>query len=473
MPPDAEAASEKRTRGGNLRSSIYRGGDGYWHGRVTVGVQDDGTPDRRHVMGTSRASIVAKVRELERSRDQGSVRKAGERWTVGRWLTYWIDNIAVPPHIAENTHLGYRVDVTNHLIPGLGAHRLEKLSPEHVERLYAKLHDRGMSAGGVHHVHRTLRAALNVAVRRSYLTRNPVVLAKAPSPEAEEVQPYDVAEIQRLLEEAARLRNGARWALALSLGLRQGETLGLTWDDIDLDKGILRVRRSRLRPRYAHGCDGSCGETPGHCPQRVTTRTATGNVKSRAGRTDRRPAAPARGDAPRPPGRAGRANAAPRRSSGTTMAGSSPPKPGSPSIRAPTTASGSGCSKPRACGTRGFTTPGIRRRRSCWCYASRHPPSCPSWAGRASPWPPATSTSPTALRSQVASQVGEFIWSPAAAGSQELVPVSAEALGTVLAFARQRLTAHQTGEADTAVGVAISQLEDVLKAADTEPRDSK
>ena len=141
-----------------------------------------------------------------------------------------------------------------------------------------------MAAGGVHHVHRTLRAALNEAVRRSHLTRNTALLAKAPKPDADDVEPYDVPEIHRLLEEAAQRRNGARWALALALGLRQGEALGLTWDDVDLGKGAIRVRRSRLRPRYAHGCGGTCGKTPGLCPQRQSIRAATGGVKSKAGR---------------------------------------------------------------------------------------------------------------------------------------------------------------------------------------------
>lgn len=274
----------QRTRNPNLRSTIYQGNDGRWHGRVTVGVRDDGRPDRRHVRGKSKSEVSQKVRALERERDQGAVRKVGERWTVAQWLTYWLENVATPPHVAENTHLGYKVDVERHLVPGLGAHWLEKLRPEHIERLYARLRRNGLSPGGVHHVHRTLRAALNEAVRRSSLTRNPVVLAKAPKLDADEVEPYDVPDVQRLLEAAARRRNGARWALALALGLRQGEALGLTWDDVDLEKGTIRIRRSRLRPRYVHGCDGTCGRTAGNCPRRENARPAAGGVKSKAGR---------------------------------------------------------------------------------------------------------------------------------------------------------------------------------------------
>lgn len=61
-----------RSRNPNLRSSIYKGSDGYWHGRITVGIKDDGKPDRRHVRGTSRAAVADKVRKLEKDRDKGA-----------------------------------------------------------------------------------------------------------------------------------------------------------------------------------------------------------------------------------------------------------------------------------------------------------------------------------------------------------------------------------------------------------------
>jgi len=69
------------------------------------------------------------------------------------------------------------------------------------------------------------------------------------------------------------------------LGLRQGEALGLQWSDIDLDDGTLIVRRSRLRPKWKHGCTEPCGHRfGGHCPQRVPLRTETAGTKSKAGK---------------------------------------------------------------------------------------------------------------------------------------------------------------------------------------------
>jgi integrase len=88
VPPEEGTPRPQRTRNPNYRSSIYQTKDGYWHGRVTVGIRDDGQPDRRHVGGKTRSEVAEKVRALERQRDRGTVRKAGGRWTVARWLTY-------------------------------------------------------------------------------------------------------------------------------------------------------------------------------------------------------------------------------------------------------------------------------------------------------------------------------------------------------------------------------------------------
>src|SRR6266545_1038989 len=263
--------------------SNYQGADGSWHGRVTVGVKDDGTPDRRHVRGKNEAAVTKKVRDLERQRDDGTVRKTGQRWTVKQWLTHWVEEIAAPA-VRENTIAGYRVAVNKHLIPGLGAHRLDKLQPEHLEKLYTKMQQNGSSAGTAHQAHRTLRTALNEAVRRGHLVRNPAVLAKAPRLSEEEIEPYSVEEVKRLMVAVSDRRNSARWSIALALGLRQGEVLALKWDDVDLDNGTLRVRRGRLRPRYVHGCDTPCGRKAGFCKQKKQIRADTDDTKSRAGR---------------------------------------------------------------------------------------------------------------------------------------------------------------------------------------------
>ncbi|KAA5836057.1 site-specific integrase [Saccharopolyspora hirsuta] len=273
----------KRTRNANGRSSIYQAADG-WHGRVSMGVRDDGKPDRRHVRGKTRAEVTRKVRELEKARDSGNVTKPGEKWTVAEWMDHWLNNI-VTATTSDNGWDAYFYAV-KHIRRYVGAHKLSpQFRPEHLEAMYRKMQEEGASAATVHQVHRTIRTALNVAVAREKLAKNPALLAKPPKVEDREIEPFSREEISKLFNVALKKRNACRWIIAISLGLRQGEVLGLRWSDIDFEEGTLRVNIQRARPKWAHGCGDTCGRKhAGHCPQRVNLRAETKTPKSRAGK---------------------------------------------------------------------------------------------------------------------------------------------------------------------------------------------
>ncbi|MGH8893241.1 MAG: tyrosine-type recombinase/integrase [Actinomycetes bacterium] len=269
-------------RNPNRTSTVYKGADGYWHGRVTVGYRDDGSEDRRHTMSKSKSVVVQKVRALEKLRDAGQAPKVGERWTFDAWLDHWLELIA-RPGLRVRSYEAYRGAVWKHLVPGLGKQRLDRLEPEHLERLYRRMIDQGASPGTAHQVHRTARTALGEAQRRGHVIRNVAALARAPRVRVEPPEPFSVTEVQKIMNASTERPNSARWAVALALGLRQGEALGLRWSDIDLDTHTLRVRSTRQRPRYEHGCGGACGKKAGFCPQRRQTNDQVGETKSAAG----------------------------------------------------------------------------------------------------------------------------------------------------------------------------------------------
>lgn len=241
------------TRAPNGASSIYLGTDGKWHGRVTVGVKDDGSPDRRHVERKTEAEVIVAVRKLERDRETGSVCKAGRAMTVEAWLTHWVENIA-RPSVKYKSYRAYRTAVDQHLTPGVGKHRIDKIAPEHFEKLYARMISAGARPGTAHQVHRTARTAFGEAVRRGHVTRNPVALAKAPRVEDEEIEPFEVEDIQRLIKTALARRNGVRFVLALAIGTRQGETIGMRWDRYSSKMRTLRITRQLQRQTWEHGC---------------------------------------------------------------------------------------------------------------------------------------------------------------------------------------------------------------------------
>jgi integrase len=234
------------TRSAAGESSIYQDEDGVWHGYVSMGLKRDGQRDRRHVRGQRRADVVRKVRALEETRNAGVVLASGRAPTVAGWLMHWHETIAVT-RLRPKTFENYGSNIRNHLVPHLGHHRLDRLQPEHVEAAWRALAFEGLSPATVLVNHRILSRALKVAMQRGRVARNVVTLVDAPTVVRPEVVPLSTDDVRALLATAAEAPNGARWSVALALGLRQGEALGLLWEDVDLDAGTLTVRRALQR----------------------------------------------------------------------------------------------------------------------------------------------------------------------------------------------------------------------------------
>lgn len=235
-------------RAASGESSIYKDEAGRWHGYVSIGLKENGRRDRRHVSGTRRADVVAKVRALEAKRDAGTAEAAGRAPTVSDWLDHWLEHIA-PRRVRARTLESYEALVRLHLRPGIGHHRLDRLQPEHLEQLYGSLlEDKGLSPATVLRLHRVLSRALRVAMQRGKIARNVATLVDPPAVRRPTTAlPLTVDEARRVLQTAEQARNSARWTVALAVGLRQSETLGLRWSDIDLDVGTLTVRRGLHR----------------------------------------------------------------------------------------------------------------------------------------------------------------------------------------------------------------------------------
>ncbi|KAA1427791.1 tyrosine-type recombinase/integrase [Nocardioides antri] len=162
----------------------------------------------------------------------------------------------------------YRSQMRLHVVPALGAWRMSEIQPEHLEAHYRRMQTDGHSAHTIRAVHRVLRSALNEAVRRRRLAGNPALISRPPRVEDVEVEPLSIEESRRVLQAAQSTLQPARWSIALSLGMRQGEALGLLWEDVDLDEGVVRVRRSVQRHNWEHGCEvvegqPSCGRKRG------------------------------------------------------------------------------------------------------------------------------------------------------------------------------------------------------------------
>lgn len=248
--------------------TISQGPDGLWHAYVTVGTKPNGRPDQRHVKRATVEEVEERVDELLDQKRTGQVVKSGRPATVAQWLDTYLSDVA-PRRCDPTTVQGYASKMRNYVVPVIGKQRLDRLAPEHLDRVYLEMQRAGRADATILQVHRILSRALEVAFRRSMMPRNPAKLIDSPTAKKVEIKPLTEAEALRVLDAAAGSRNSARWSVGLALGLRQGEALGLRWSYVNLDAGELRVWWQLHRRGHEHGCGGTCGHRrAGNCPER-------------------------------------------------------------------------------------------------------------------------------------------------------------------------------------------------------------
>jgi integrase len=128
------------------------------------------------------------------------------------------------------------------LVPALGPVRLEALKPVAIQRWGNKATQAGASEK-VRLAHTVLRSALKWAMAQRQLTFNPAVLVKVPRPVHRRASPLTPDQARKLLDFAGDHRLGGMFVLSLTTGLRIGEVSGLNWADVDVTRGVLRVRQ--------------------------------------------------------------------------------------------------------------------------------------------------------------------------------------------------------------------------------------
>jgi integrase len=259
-------------RRANGEGTITKRTDGRYHAAAYV-YRPDGTRVRKFVYGKTREEVSGKLTEIQEKTRQG-IPAATSAMPLADYLTYWLAIIA-PGRLKPATLNSYEGLTRLYIRPALGKKKLNRLSPADIRLFLAEFKGgclcclRGVdaarvkeertccavsrcckrrpSARTVQYVHAVLRSALQQAVREELVARNVARIVETPTVERQEVRPLDAAEARMLLKTARSHRLYALWLLLISTGLRRGEVLGLTWSDIDLANGQLRVRRNVQR----------------------------------------------------------------------------------------------------------------------------------------------------------------------------------------------------------------------------------
>jgi integrase len=218
-----------------------------WVGVIDCGWHNGKRKRRMTPYCETRDEAAKELTKLLHKRDLG-LPISGDRQTVEQYLIGWLASIH-PPIVRPRTFERFEGIVRLHLTPALGHHQLEKLQPAHVQHLLNQKLAADLSLQSVKHIRTTLSIALNRAVKWDLLARNVASLTELPKIEREPVTPLTPSDARRLLECAAADRLEAVYSVALAIGLRRGEALGLAWDDIDLDARVPTVRVNRSLQR--------------------------------------------------------------------------------------------------------------------------------------------------------------------------------------------------------------------------------
>jgi integrase len=256
----------KAARKANGSGTIKKRKDGRYEGQIFLRMTS-GEFKRVSVYGRSWDECDEKITRLKVDSYAGIGMSVGN-YTVSQWLSYWLEDV-VKPARKPSTYVGYEVAVRLYLMPQLGKIKLTALKTADVRGMLNRIRQqcqccaqgwdnsrpdtkrrccaigkccqRFPNPARVHHVFRTLRAALSVAVAEEVLTRNVASFAKPTRPRRHRFKTWSVTEAATFLAAIREHRLYALFAVAIALGMRRGEALGLRWDDVDLIEGTMRM----------------------------------------------------------------------------------------------------------------------------------------------------------------------------------------------------------------------------------------
>ncbi len=226
--------------------------DGRWEGRIVVGHKENGEPIFHYMSAKTQKALLEK---LHKSIDEydGAELTEDSRMTLGEWLDIWLEECAEPT-VRPTTIKGYRGYVEKNIKPYLGHKQICKITTVEIQSLYRKLQKEGAVDGGplagttVRRIHNVLHQALDMAVNRHLIVKNPSNDVTLPRKATTVKTILNDTQLKRFME---AIKTDEHWHdffyLEITSGLRQGELCGLMWTDFDEKKGTLTVRRTLHR----------------------------------------------------------------------------------------------------------------------------------------------------------------------------------------------------------------------------------
>lgn len=248
MPHSTKKTRKSAAGVGTIRKkTVTRNGKEYtcWEARYTEGF-DPGTGKQiqRSITGKTQKEVAQKLKVATAAIDAGTY-KAPCKMTVGEWLDIWVSEYL--RNVKPLTQQNYSEQVNRYIKPALAATKLEALDTHLIQRFYNSLRERGLAPKTIKNIHGVLHCALRQAIENNYIRHNPTEACKLPKVERPDIKPLEPVQIAQMIQEAQQDSYCNLFIVALFTGMRQGELLGLTWDCVDFDTGVITVKHQLQR----------------------------------------------------------------------------------------------------------------------------------------------------------------------------------------------------------------------------------
>lgn len=247
----------------NGDGSYRKVGRNSWEGRVSVGRGLDGKMERRAVYGKTKREVMEKIAEITTDLTNGVYIEPNDI-TLEQWLNIWQESYLMD--VKPSTRAQYDYQIRVHIVPLLGHYQLQRITPPMIQAFYNQLvrpqkimakngrteNRKGLSAKSVKNLHGVLHKALQQAVLCLYIKTNPCNACKLPRVEKAKTNAIQGDDVATFLDAIKSDPYQNLYFVTLFTGMRRGEIIGLTWDCIDFDKGVIRVEK-QLRKDHRSG----------------------------------------------------------------------------------------------------------------------------------------------------------------------------------------------------------------------------
>lgn len=235
------------------KTNYEKGGKKYYRTSLLIGYDSNGKKIYKEFYGKNKTEAELKKEEYKQDLKNG-INKNAENETLNNSFKVWLFEVIMPSGIKTSTFETYESIYRLYIKDSsIGIKKIKDIKPIMIQTFLNNLHSKGKNYPLLTKVYKLLKRFFNYQIEIDAILKNPCLSVKVPgqisylkvknSTPIEVFTPEERDKILNYLYKAESRIAGVAY-LGFSLGMREGEILALSWDDVDLKKRILHISKS-------------------------------------------------------------------------------------------------------------------------------------------------------------------------------------------------------------------------------------